>query len=74
MILFQPLEEVLVDLEKACRERNLIAFNFESQKYDILVRELEANPKYKTAVGVLEVKSIKQYYAGRLEQMKRRLG
>jgi len=72
MILFKPLEEVLVDLERACNERNYKIFNSECQRYENIIGELSTD-LYQRFLTPDSIKNIQEYYKTRLRFLKQRL-
>ena len=68
MIKYKPLEEVMIDLEKSCQEKNYKVFNSEYDRCQKLLDELVTSKQLKIILTQESIKSIEHYYQTRLKQ------
>ena len=66
MIKFKPLEEVMIDLEKSCQERNYKVFNSEYERGQRLLEEFKTSKQIKSILTQESIESIEHYYQTRL--------
>jgi hypothetical protein len=74
MILFRPLEDAVMDLERSVINGNLKVFLSEYERCRGILKSLPDNKAVMTLITPSALRGIEEYYATRIRQLRRRMG